>query len=129
MGVDESILGLINAADAAHLPPGQQTEDTTQWIPALGEAVTMQRGLHLDLSAGRLLDGLELKRESTRAFVSEPYAVAAFEAVDGRRSVSEIMSAVLAAAPWSVRLATHLRLANLFVEARRAGLLRACSVA
>ena len=104
-------------------------QDPARWIPTVRETVTVRRALVVDEAAVRLVEGLEVYHDGAREVVSDPSLIAALLLVDGRRSVRDIISAVLADAPPVAALARYLQLLAWFTDAYLRGIIGARMVA
>ena len=104
---------------------GRLIGDQAGWVPVVEESVTLHRGLVVDDVALRLVEGLEIYHDGIRDVVSEPELVAAFESIDGRRPVQEIVAGAVASLPAGRRLSAYFRLLGRFVEAHARGVLSA----
>lgn len=133
MGVDPALLATFDHGleEIERRGAGMErvAHDPTDWAPALAPAVVARRGIDVEGSTGRIVPGLELEHGVGRLFISDRHGIAAFEAVDGRRTLRQIIAAVLAAADPRERLGIHFRLVAGFAYARGQGLIEARSMA
>ena len=114
MGVDEGILTVMEAElrkSRTALP------DPASWIPRPADGVTITRAVGIDAGRAMLVRGLELNSPTERYFTGSPAVAAAFEAVDGHRTVQEIVSQTLLGAPADEKFALYLDLTAAFVYA------------
>src|SRR5207244_2093720 len=79
----------------------------------------------LDLEGGRVVNGCELSAGHVSIFLGHPVMIAAFESLDGRRSLRDVLDRVLEEVPVSAHLFARVKLSIMLAEATMRGLLRA----
>jgi len=133
MGVDEPILEYMDEESRRIERRGERmggaAREPATWVPVIPASVSVRRGVDLEGATGRIVPGLEVGNGETRIFVSDPYAVAAAEAVDGRRTLREIISDTLVTAPAHEHVGIHFRLLAGFAYLRSQGLVEALAAA
>lgn len=128
MGVDEAILTVMDE-EARRVQQRQEraralARDPGTWIPVLPE--TARRGREMGVEAGRFAEGfLEVENEGEKISLNDPCLMAAVEAVDGQRTLREIIGEVMAIAPPAEGLATYIKIIMLFMDAHARGVLAA----
>jgi halogenation protein CepH len=94
--------------------------DPGGWRPWLNEGFVIYRKLGID-SDLRLVEGTAIDDDGITDFVTDPHISAAFEALDGQRSLGDIADTVARTAPAGRRLMTRLEILASFVDAYERG--------
>lgn len=96
--------------------------DAGSWVPAVRESVRLYSSLGID-SDQRLHKGVAINNDGIIEFTADPFATAALQAVDGRRTAGEVVQHVAATAPTGKRLTTRLQLIATLVDAYERGVI------